>query len=345
MKISRILFAGALVTAFVLLASCKKETESTTRDYLDGSLSLVMPKFMKPGDTKSFSIDTLINKVSRPDGEPIAFYFNNHYRETVDTVVSATGEILVPVYTVTVTDTLGPVTLVFAALASDDYYGSVAEAETEVVVPGFNGSASITNYTVPASQGLYTDIRGERMKNYNYVRVGNTFWMRANLAWKGAGVSYEGCDVMDDIFGRYYSWEEAQTACPTGWRLPSDAEWLELAGLYGEGGEPASDLRGLAGNLMVDAYFNGNKMWEYWPDVKVTDRTSISIMPTGYAVPGLQQDYDFKELYSYAALWTSGEQDGKGEFRYIYVDKDIVYRGLADKTGFLANVRCVRDAN
>ena len=34
---------------------------------------------------------------------------------------------------------------------------------------------------------------------------------------------------MDMIFGKYYTWTEAQTACPEGWELPSDADFVELA--------------------------------------------------------------------------------------------------------------------
>ena len=34
----------------------------------------------------------------------------------------------------------------------------------------------------------------------------------------------------------------------------------------------------------------------------------------------------------------------KGVLRYIYEEKDIVYRFEADKKGLAASVRCVRDA-
>ena len=34
-------------------------------------------------------------------------------------------------------------------------------------------------------------------------------------------------------YGRLYTWEAAQKACPPGWRLPSDEEWWNMAKLYG----------------------------------------------------------------------------------------------------------------
>ena len=53
--------------------------------------------------------------------------------------------------------------------------------------------------------------------------------------------------------------------------------------------------------------------------------------------------YDFDGLYSYAAFWTADEADGLGVCRYIFHNKDVVYRGRMSKTDFAATVRCVRD--
>ena len=34
-------------------------------------------------------------------------------------------------------------------------------------------------------------------------------------------------------YGRLYTWEAAKEACPSGWRLPTDEEWKEMAEYYG----------------------------------------------------------------------------------------------------------------
>ena len=107
--------------------------------------------------------------------------------------------------------------------------------------------------------------------------------------------------------------------------------------------EPGSDFKGLAGALMADLYFNGTRMWEYWPEVKVTDASRLSVMPAGYAVMSVD-GFSFGNVYSYAAFWTSEDAGDKGVLRYIYEEKDIVYRFEADKKGLAASVRCVRDA-
>ncbi len=339
MRFSKIVLSAALLAA--AFCGCKKD-ESTAKEFLDGDLKVTMPEYVGQGFSKSFSVDTMMT-ASRSDGGPLGYYFKNPFTEKTDTVVSPAGEILEPVYTVTVSDTLGPVSLVFGATSSDKYYGTTATCEMTVVKGGLDGDGSITGFVNYDSDLLFTDTRGGIMKNYLYTRCGDTYWMRSNLAWSGAGASYVGCGVMDDIFGRYYSWEEAQNACPEGWRLPSDEDWVELSETFGNGGEAGSDLRGLAGALMADLYFNGTRMWEYWPGVKVTDASHLSVMPAGYAVMA-DNGFSFVNVYSYAAFWTSDEESGKGVYRYLYEENDIVYRSTADKHDFGASVRCVKSA-
>ena len=94
---------------------------------------------------------------------------------------------------------------------------------------------------------------------------------------------------------------------------------------------------------MEDLKFNGETMWEYWPDVKIDNAAKFSAMPVGYATV-LDGVYDFFNYGDYTVFWTSSEnEDGdSGIYRYIYVDKNIVFRGTGDKDSFAASVRCVR---
>ena len=72
------------------------------------------------------------------------------------------------------------------------------------------------------------------------------------------------------------------------------------------------------------------------------DETEMFYFIEGY---GRVQDEDavFDGLYAYATFWTSDEADGQGICRYIYQDKDILYRGRKSKTDFAASVRCVKE--
>jgi len=60
------------------------------------------------------------------------------------------------------------------------------------------------------------------------------WWMSQNLNFATSG---SWCYDLDNAkcadWGRLYTWDEAVAACPEGWHLPDDAEWLELINYYG----------------------------------------------------------------------------------------------------------------
>lgn len=334
MKLYKWLLPAALAVSVALAAGCKKEQTTETK-MLSGDLNVSMPEFVQPGYTKTFKIDTLMT-LSCPDGDPIGYYFTDPDTGVRDTLVTADGVIRSHYYTVTVPDKLKSLSLTLTAFmpANSDYTGQTASVRFTVVRSGWDGKGSITQFNAQ-STGSFMDGRDDRA--YFFNRVAGLDWMRQNLAWEGSGRPYGDCEAMSDIFGRYYTWEEAQQACPEGWRLPTDAEWAALQA----GGEAGKDIYGLAGRLMGDLYFNGTKMWEYWREVKITDELGLSVMPAGYAATGAGPG-GFDGLYEYAAFWTSDESDGMGVCRYIYQDRDIVYRGRLSKKDFAASVRCVR---
>lgn len=330
MKLTRILLPAALVAVLAALPGCKKE--STETKYLDGSISIVLPHYMAAGESKTFQVDTMMTLVC-PDGDQIGYYFYDATRKTSDTLVTADGVIRKHYYTYTAPDTTATLSLTFGCYlpADSKYSKATATANFVVVIPGLNGDSSITHFD-KATSPTFKDGRDGR--EYYYTRIEDRDWMRQNLAWEGTGRSLDACAVMTEVFGRYYTWEEAQTACPAGWRLPTDAEWTALQ----TDAEPGKDITGLAGKMMGDIYFNGTKMWEYWREVKISDELLFSAMPVGYCAGNI-----FDGLNTYATFWTSDEAGDLGVCRYIYQDKDIVFRGEMSKTDFAASVRCVRE--
>lgn len=335
MKLNRILLPAVLVAALLAtVPGCKKEETSTKT--LDGYLYLELPEYMTGGDTKTFMIDTLMTLIC-PDDEPIGYFFLDAETNLADTLVTADGVIHNHYYTYTVPNRTGAATLTLGGYMGKDsqYSGFRVSSTTTVVYPGLSGTGSITNFD---KEGSFTFVDYRDGKRYYSSYNGDLEWMRQNLAWTGAGVPFKGCSAMTDVFGRYYTWEEAQTACPPGWRLPTDAEVAALQ----LGADASSDIPGLAGKMMADLYFNGTKMWEYWRDVKITDELCFSAMPVGYGV-GTGSSLAFQGDFKYAVFWTSDEEGGLGVCRYIYQDKDILYRGLMSKTEFVAPVRCVRE--
>lgn len=74
----------------------------------------------------------------------------------------------------------------------------------------------------------FTDPRDGEV--YGVKKLGNLTWMKENLRFNVPNASW--CFDNDDEncaeLGRLYTFQSALKACPYGWRLPSDNDWLDL---------------------------------------------------------------------------------------------------------------------
>jgi len=98
-------------------------------------------------------------------------------------------------------------------------------------VPPLNSERKIDPNT---TTGTFTDTRDGQL--YQWVRLKDgKKWMANNLNFQMTSTwCYE--DNQDNCkqYGRLYTWQSAQGACPNGWRLPTDDEWWEMASFYGK---------------------------------------------------------------------------------------------------------------
>jgi len=172
--------------------------------------------------------------------------------------------------------------------------------------------------------GTFTDSRDG--KTYKTVKIGNQTWMAENLAYKPSSGNYWAYDNSSSNVAKYgylYDWRTARKVCPTGWHLPSDAEWSQLTDFVGS--NPGTKLKAKNG----------------WSSAgKGTDDFGFSALPGGYrSISG-----DFRNIGYYGHWWTAlyggaanawyRSLNGNGGDVGSYYDFGI-------EVGF--SVRCVRD--
>jgi len=79
----------------------------------------------------------------------------------------------------------------------------------------------------------FTD--GRDGTTYPTVQIGSQCWLKKNMTVEVSDHSwcYENDPGNCETYGRLYDYQGALEACPGGWHLPSDAEWMELINYLG----------------------------------------------------------------------------------------------------------------
>lgn len=329
-----------LGVAAASIVSCE-EKEEETDSYLSGKLVVNgLPTYVKYGETYHIESYGLYKGTDKAD-TLLGYRWYNPFTKVTDTLRYESDPVSVrPDFDFTISkDTLATFTLSVTGWATD-YYSTTSSVSFTVVNPSLDGG-SLTGH--PFNKSMKTVVDSRDGQRYYTARIGETEWMLQNLAWEGSGKAYNEERNMNYIYGRYYNWHEAMEACPAGWRLPSEDDFLALASAAGATvGERYSDIAGVAGNLMGDVSFNGKAMWEYWPDVPKSNSTLFTAIPVGY-LEYLENGFNFTGLGDYSIFWTSDSiDDATGVARYIYVDKNILFAAPFDKKNLAAPIRCVR---
>ena len=259
LKKTHLVMLAALTAA--ALVSCKKDKTEEALPYLNGSLKISgIEEYIKytpdpdaPSDASKFKKYKLtVTGAEHPDGGGIGYKWKVTPGMTEYETTKGEGEDGDGSFLWGYKDTMTTFTINSIAFAAN-YTSINATKYVTMVKAGPEGSIQNAGYP----EKYIPDLKARVSEGDNYIvyedipyftfkgKDGKT-WMQQNLAYKGtgetaSGAAYQNADAMSDIFGRFYTWEEAtkgETAsdgghvkgiCPEGWHIPSDAEWTALA--------------------------------------------------------------------------------------------------------------------
>ena len=215
----------------------------------------------------------------------------------------------------------------------------------------------MVSFTTPECEEC-TFIDEQDGQEYKCVEIGEQTWMAENLKatkyndgtdiplvtdnteWgdlSTPGYCWYGNDAATykTPYGALYNWHAVNTGklCPTGWHVPTDAEWTTLTDYLG--GEE------VAGGKLKEA---GTDHWRY-PNVGATNSSGFTALGGGYRnyLHGIFRYVNFSGWW-----WSSTEFDYESDeeyafVRYIFHDKDNINRyGFVPKSEGIS-VRCLRD--
>ena len=170
-------------------------------------------------------------------------------------------------------------------------------------------------------------------QSYRTVELGGLRWMAENLRFDAPGSScYANQPEHCQKSGRLYLFSDAVRACPAGWRLPSDSDWMKLEAAVGV---PEAELALERGRGEGSA-----------EKLKPGGGTGFDATYAGYLSP--HSGEGFRHEGQALALWSSTE-DGADDVSPLAWHRDVnatrsrIYRSKVNVT-YKLSVRCVADA-
>ena len=239
---------------------------------------------------------------------------------------------------------------------------------------GGGGSAGTftgtTNHTCGLANVVNTDLTYNSVIDqegniYKTIVIGSQEWMAENLStstyrngdpivsgldatqWSGttlgAWTFYNGGESFECPYGKlynFYACTDARQLCPTGWHVPTDAEWSTLINFFdpnAQGGNVTNTAGGPLKSTGILQSFTG--IWNS-PNTGATNTSGFSALPGGFiTIMGVANNIGNNGYY-----WTSSEVDANvGIGRILYNNSSNVFRSInfGKRSGF--SVRCLKD--
>lgn len=213
------------------------------------------------------------------------------------------------------------------------------------------GYGDTMSFTTNRETGTVTDVDGN---TYRTVKIGNQWWMAENMkvthyrtgaaipnvtdngAWNGlstgAYCEHDNNTAEVTVYGRLYNWFAAtddRNIAPTGWHVPTDAEWQTLVDYLG-GYE-------VAGGKMKDT---GTVYWNS-PNTNATNESGFTGLPGG----GRGGEGAYFHNGAGAGFWTATGhlyfEDSAWNRLLTYNHPEVIHDYSGKRSG--SSVRCVKD--
>jgi uncharacterized protein (TIGR02145 family) len=184
---------------------------------------------------------------------------------------------------------------------------------------------------VNPNTGTFKDERDGKV--YKTIKIGDQTWLAENLAYEpesgNSWTTFTEGESNTPKYGLLYDFETAKIACPTGWHLPSNDEWMTLINYLG--GDK------VAGNKM-----KANTDWEPFETDIPINSSGFSALPAGHKMFGKGTYGYFLNFGLCAYFWSVTPLSD--EFYTCSLDSYINYVSLLSfnkASGF--NVRCIKN--
>jgi uncharacterized protein (TIGR02145 family) len=174
------------------------------------------------------------------------------------------------------------------------------------------------------------------IKDYGTVTIGDQTWMAKNFNCNVSGSKcYDNDNANCKKYGRLYDWETAKKACPSGWHLPTNADWDALY-RYADGDEGTSNPYG---SNTAGRYLKATSSWNSGGNGE--DTYGFSAMPGGNGDSG----GNFWNAGEDGYWWSSSASENNSNDAYnrgMFYYNELAYYYVNDKSS-LYSVRCVED--
>lgn len=223
------------------------------------------------------------------------------------------------------------------------------------------------NYTM-ANCGTVNDIDGN---TYNTVIIGEQCWMKENLrttrfadgvnialatSASSSAARYNPSNNSSYVaaYGYLYNWyavmhgaassatnpSGVRGVCPTGWHVPSDAEWTQLISYlqnhnaYLCGGESTNIAKALASKT---GWISASTACRVGNDPNTNNSTGFGALPAG------SYSSSIGGFGNYSYYWSSTQSSSTAaSYRYLNYNYAVVYSSNSNKE-YAYSVRCLRD--